>query len=158
MACKRLVSTLKPIKCRDLLVFYKSFFQIRKLFYYAVVYDRTWDVSGGRRPLEAAAAAVSLRETFESGELRRGGGSRRRWGAHFVAVTTSGSWAMAPGKDGDDAGVGAALESVIERLGGGRDARAAVRAAMAVPGQPSGLAVLAACSRGGAVQPECSSP
>ena len=34
-------------------------------------------------------------------------------------------------------------------LGGGVEARAAVRAALAVPGQPAGLAVVAACSAGG---------
>jgi hypothetical protein len=116
------------------------------------VYDRTWDVSGGRRPAEAKAAAASLRDTFDEvarGELRRGGSKRQEWGAHFIAVTTAGAWVMAPGKDGEDCGVVAALESVIECLGGSRDARAKVKAAMAIPGQPSGLAVLAACSRGG---------
>ena len=71
----------------------------------AVVYDRTWDISGGRRPAEANAAATSLRDTFDAeanGELRRGGTKRWRWGAHFIVITTSGAWAMAPStsKDG----------------------------------------------------------
>jgi hypothetical protein len=41
------------------------------------------------------------------------GPERWRWGAHFIAVSSAGAWAMAAGKDGDDCGVAAALEEVI---------------------------------------------
>jgi hypothetical protein len=46
----------------------------------AVVFDKTWDLSGGRRAAEARVAAASLRETFDPdfcGDLSRG--SARRW-------------------------------------------------------------------------------
>ena len=74
----------------------------------------------------------------------RGGGS------HFVAVTTAGAWSASPGKDGDDRGAAAALDFVVERLGGDAATRAVGRDACArAPGQQSGIAILAACGPGG---------
>ena len=116
----------------------------------SVAYDRTWDVSGGRRADAARAACESLRHAFVAGELRVGSSRRAKWGAHFVALTTAGAWAMAPGKDGDDFGVAAALDAALETLGASRATRLAAKAASRVPGQPAGVAVLAACGPGGA--------
>lgn len=115
----------------------------------SVAYDRTWDVSGGRRADAARAACESLRHAFVAGELRAGSSRRAKWGAHFVALTTAGAWAMAPGKDGDDFGVAAALDAALETLGASRATRLAAKAASRVPGQPAGVAVLAACGPGG---------
>ena len=116
----------------------------------SVAYDRTWDVSGGRRADAARAACESLRRAFTAGELRVGSSRRAKWGAHFVALTTAGAWAMSPGKDGDDFGVAAALDATLETLGASRAMRVAAKDAMRVPGQPAGVAVLAACGPGGA--------
>ena len=116
----------------------------------SVAYDRTWDVSGGRRADAARAACESLRRAFTAGELRVGSSRRAKWGAHFVALTTAGAWAMSPGKDGDDFGLGAALDAALETLGASRATRLAAKGATRVPGQPAGAAVLAACGPGGA--------
>jgi hypothetical protein len=116
----------------------------------SVAYDRTWDVSGGRRSDAARAACESLQRAFTAGELRVGSGRRQKWGAHFVALTTAGAWAMSPGKDGDDFGVAAALDAALETLGASRASRVALKDALRVPGQPAGVAVLAACGPGGA--------
>ena len=116
----------------------------------SVAHDETWDLSGGRRAADAAAAADSLRRAFADGHLRRGSPRRARWGSHFVAVTTAGAWFASPGKDGDDRGAAAALDFVVERLGGDAATRAVVRDACArAPGQQSGIAILAACGPGG---------
>ena len=94
--------------------------------------------------------ADSLRRAFADGHLRRGSPRRARWGSHFVAVTTAGAWSASPGKDGDDRGAAAALDFVVERLGGDAATRAVVRDACArAPGQQSGIAILAACGPGG---------
>ena len=162
-----------------------------------VVFERTWDVSGGRKPAEARAASEALRAAFapkeknaknaavdddendenddddartpdrerrpsardrgelRPGELAPGSATRREWGAHFVAVTTAGAWAMAAGKDGDDHGVGAAMDAVASALGCSPSQRADVRAAAKgfdkAPGQPAGVAMLAACDPSGAI-------
>ena len=114
-----------------------------------------WRTTGpGTSPAGAArrarAACESLRHAFVAGELRVGSSRRAKWGAHFVALTTAGAWAMAPGKDGDDFGVAAALDAALETLGASRATRLAAKAASRVPGQPAGVAVLAACGPGGA--------
>ena len=107
----------------------------------SVAHDETWDLSGGRRVVDAAAAAESLRRAFADGHLRHGSPRRARWGSHFVAVTTAGAWFASPGKDGDDRGAAAALDFVVERLGGDAATRAVVRDACArAPGQQSGIA------------------
>ena len=116
----------------------------------SVAYDRTWDVSGGRRADAARAACDSMRRAFTAGELRVGSSRRAKWGAHFVALTTAGAWTMSPGKDGDDFGVAAALDAALETLGASRATRLAAKGATRVPGQPAGVAVLAACGPGGA--------
>ena len=120
----------------------------------AVVYDRTWDLSGGRKPAEARFNAASMYHAFAAdGALSAGSAARSKWGAHFVAVTTSGAWAMQPSKDGDDYGLGDAIDVLIDALGGDAAvAEAARRAAhkAGAPGQPGAFsAVAACCDRGG---------
>ena len=115
-----------------------------------VVYDKTWDLSGGRRAETARAACSSFQKVFTKGELRVGSTKRKKWGAHFVCVTTSGVWCMAPGKDGDDYGVAVAIDAVLETLGTSRNTRSLSKHATHVAGQPAGVAILAACGPGGA--------
>ena len=77
--------------------------------------------------------------------------ARLAWGSHFCVVTSAGAWAMAPGKDGDDRGVSAALAAVVRALGGSPAAVAVATEACAgkIPGQPGGFALVAACGPGG---------
>ena len=115
-----------------------------------VVFDQTWDTSGGRRAETARLNCASLRDAFTKGPLRVGSKTRTKWGTHFIAVTTSGAWAMARGKDGDDYGVGCALDAVLETLGATRATRVLSKQATRVIGQaPTGIAMLAACGPGG---------
>ena len=130
-----------------------------------VVFERTWDVSGGRKPSEAGAAARSLRAAFEpkvsatvgaasrstgplaggvdgsiesaeedpdAGALAPGSSRRHEWGSHIVAVTTAGGWTMSRGKDDTDHGVGAALDALVNALGGSEEDKAA-RAVRTIP-------------------------
>ena len=153
-----------------------------------VVFERTWDVSGGRKPSEAGAAARSLRAAFEpkvsatvragieidggdsgsgvdgsiesaeedpdAGALAPGSSRRHEWGSHIVAVTTAGGWTMSRGKDDTDHGVGAALDALVNALGGSEEDKAAVKRSVtgSPAGQPAGVAMLAACCANGGVR------
>ena len=61
---------------------------------------------------------------------------------------------MSRGKDDTDHGVGAALDAVVNALGGSEEDKAAVKRSVtgSPPGQPAGVAMLAACCANGGVR------
>ena len=61
---------------------------------------------------------------------------------------------MSRGKDDTDHGVGAALDALVNALGGSEEDKAAVKRSVtgSPPGQPAGVAMLAACCANGGVR------
>ena len=98
---------------------------------------RDVDLSGGRRSADAAAAAESLRRAFADGHLRRGSPRRARWGSHFVAVTTAGTWSMVARERRRRSRGGGGVGFRCQRLGGAAT-RATVRDARARAGATVG--------------------
>ena len=106
-----------------------------------VVFDKTWDTSGGRRVADAKAAAASLRDTFAvGGDLGTEGPLRWRWGAHFLVLTTVGAWGGP-----EEAGLADAVEFAMGSLGGGPTTVAAARGALANPDKPCGFSAVRRC-------------
>ena len=61
---------------------------------------------------------------------------------------------MSRGKDDTDHGVGAALDALVNALGGSEEDKSAVKRSVtgSPPGQPAGVAMLAACCANGGVR------